>query len=170
MARVLIVDDCEDNVRLLIHGLTQRGHDVVVAFDGWRALEVAKVERPDCILLDVNMPGMDGYEVCRRLKSIAELRFTPVIMVSACDDDDDVVLGLEAGADDYVTKPFNTKVLEARVRSSVRVKRAYDIIHARNRRLNGARQLATRTDTSSQAIIERLNQTPASDRPFRPCS
>ncbi|MEO1994600.1 MAG: response regulator, partial [Planctomycetaceae bacterium] len=67
MARILIVDDCEDNVRLLIHGLTRRGHDVVVAFDGWQALAVAESERPDCILLDVNMPGMDGYEVCRRL-------------------------------------------------------------------------------------------------------
>ena len=156
MARILIVDDCEDNVRLMIHGLTRLGHDVVVAFDGWRALAVAKSERPDCILLDVNMPGMDGYEVCRRLKSCADSRSIPVIMVSACDDDYEVVSGLDAGADDYVTKPFNTEVLEARVRTAVRIKRAYDIIQARNRRLTETRQQHARDANSSMPINERL--------------
>src|SRR3954469_12861866 len=106
MAKVLVVDDVADNVKLLAYELTDHGYEVVTAFDGLQALEVAVAERPDVILLDIMMPGMDGIEVCRRLKADPELQSTPVILVSALDRQDDVVRGLDAGAHDYITKPF----------------------------------------------------------------
>src|SRR5262249_38455077 len=142
MSTVLVVDDVADNVKLLTYDLTDDGYTVLVAYDGPQALEVARSGRPDVILLDVMMPGIDGIEVCRKLKPDRDWRDTPVIMVSARDAEDDVVRGLDAGADDYITKPFESRIVLARVRSAVRQKKAADTIREINRRLDEARTAA----------------------------
>jgi len=116
-ARILVVDDIPANVRLLEAKLGSEYFDVLTAPDGFKAIEAAKAEKPDIILLDVMMPGMDGFEVCRRLKADAETAHIPVIMVTALNDQTDRVQGLQAGADDFLTKPVDDVALFARVRS-----------------------------------------------------
>jgi response regulator RpfG family c-di-GMP phosphodiesterase len=135
MPKVLVVDDVPDNVKLLAFELADHGYEVLTAFDGLRALEVAGSARPDVILLDIMMPGIDGIEVCRRLKADAELHSIPVILVSALERQDDVVRGLDAGAHDYITKPFNDQIVLARVRSAAREKASYDLIARMNEQL-----------------------------------
>ena len=108
--------------------LRNDGYEVVAASDGKRAAELTAIERPDLVLLDVMMPEMDGIDACRRLKSDPRLRNIPVILVTAKTADDDVIRGLDVGADDYVTKPFRKEILAARVRSALRVKRDHDTI------------------------------------------
>jgi two-component system cell cycle response regulator len=122
-ARILVVDDVMVNVRLLEAKLASEYFNVVTAFNGEKALEVARTERPDLVLLDVMMPGMDGFEVCQRLKADPVTAEIPVVMVTALSDVADRVKGLEAGADDFLTKPVNDVALFARVRSLVRLKR-----------------------------------------------
>ena len=122
--RILVVDDHEDNVEVLRARLEARGYDVQGAMSGQEALDTVKGGWcPDLILLDVMMPDMDGLEVVRRLKADRELPFIPVIMQTALDSTERIVAGLEAGADDYVTKPINFAELEARVRSLLRIKK-----------------------------------------------
>ena len=125
-AKVLVVDDIEVNVRLLEAKLLSEYYDVISAPDGPRAIELAQTADPDLILLDVMMPGMDGLEVCRRLKADARTRFIPVVMVTALSDMSDRLKGLEVGADDFLTKPVNDIALFARVRSLIRLKRTLD--------------------------------------------
>ena len=141
MVKILIVDDVPDNRRLLAHLVKGQGYEASVAFSGRQALELAAAERPDVILLDVMMPGMDGIEVCRRLKADEDLRNIPVILVTAKDADEDVVRGLDAGADDYVAKPFNRKVLAARLRSAIRLKQSCDAVIRTNEQLREAQKL-----------------------------
>ncbi len=128
MTKVLVVDDVADNVKLLAYELADQGYDTIEASNGPQALELAKAERPDVILLDIMMPGMDGIEVCRRLKVDPILEPIPVIMVSAREREEDVIRGLDAGAYDYITKPFNSQIVAARVRSAARAKGAHDQI------------------------------------------
>ena len=128
MTKILIADDAPDILELLTCMLRMDGYEVVAAADGRRAIELASTEGPDCILLDVMMPEMDGIEACRRLKADPRLRPIPVILVTGKAADDDVVKGLDAGADDYVAKPFRKEILAARLRSVVRVKRDHDTI------------------------------------------
>ncbi|MGA2035258.1 MAG: response regulator [Thermoguttaceae bacterium] len=135
MAKVLIVDDAADTVKLLAYALKNQGYDVSAAYSGREALEIAAIQRPDVILLDVMMPGMNGIEVCRRLKADAALRMIPVLLVTAKELDEDVIAGLDAGAEDYVTKPFNNLVLAARLRAAIRVKQFHDEIAQVNERL-----------------------------------
>ena len=125
-ARVLVVDDVLPNVKLLEAKLTREYFDVITASNGPEALDRATAEAPDIVLLDVMMPGMDGFEVCRRLKAHAKTRHIPVVMVTALSDSSDRVQGLEAGADDFLTKPVNDIALFARVRSLVRLKMMMD--------------------------------------------
>ena len=125
-ARVLVVDDIAPNVKLLEAKLTSEYYDVVTAMSGQEALDKAKETRPDLILLDVMMPGMDGFEVCSRLKEDPELSHIPVVMVTALTDSEDRVKGLDSGADDFLSKPVNDIALMARVRSLVRLKMAMD--------------------------------------------
>ncbi|WP_259780041.1 PleD family two-component system response regulator [Aestuariispira ectoiniformans] len=125
-ARVLVVDDLKPNVKLLEAKLSSEYFDVITAYDGPSALDAVEAHSPDIILLDVMMPGMDGFEVCRRIKENSKTMHIPVVMVTALSDSADRVRGLEAGADDFLTKPVNDVSMFARVRSLVRLKMMTD--------------------------------------------
>ena len=118
--RILVVDDDREIARLLRGYLEQAGFAVSVADDGVAALAVLRDLHPDVLLLDLMLPGMDGWEVTRRIRSDASLAATPIIMLTARVEDTDKILGLELGADDYVTKPFNPREVLARVRALLR--------------------------------------------------
>ena len=122
--KILVVDDEEDILELLRFNLTQEGFAVVCAASGEEALKFARAEKPDLILLDLLLPGLDGLEVARRLKNDAATKEMSVIMVTAKGEEADIVTGLEVGAEDYITKPFSRKVLIARVRAVLRRKTA----------------------------------------------
>ena len=124
--RILIVDDNPTNVKVLQTRLGAEGYEVVTAGDGEEGLAAARRDKPDLILLDVMMPKLDGFEVCRRLRADSSFPFTPIIMVTAMADSKDVVAGLEAGGDEYLTKPVDHAALAARVRSMLRIKRLHD--------------------------------------------
>lgn len=130
-ARVLVVDDVPANVKLLEARLNAEYFDVVVATDGPQALDICAHGQCDIVLLDVMMPRMDGFEVCRRLKANPKTTHLPVIMITALDTPADRVAGLEAGADDFLTKPVNDLALLTRVRSLVRLKMLMDELGAR---------------------------------------
>lgn len=118
--KILIVDEEIDASTALKVALEAEGYNVIEALDGYEGIRKAKSETPDVILLDIMMPGMDGFEVCRRLKADPASSHIPVIMLTAKGEIDDKVEGLELGADDYVTKPFNLKELKARIRMVLR--------------------------------------------------
>jgi two-component system cell cycle response regulator len=132
-ARVLVVDDVAANVKLLETWLTAEYFDVVTAMNGPEALEICARSQCDIVLLDVLMPGMDGFEVCRRLKADPACHHIPVIMVTALDQPSDRVRGIEAGADDFLTKPVGDVALYARVRSLARLKMLTDELQLRAR-------------------------------------
>src|SRR5262249_52431656 len=125
-ARVLVVDDVLANVRLMEARLTAEYFDVMTAMSGAEALDICERAQCDILLLDVMMPEMDGFEVCRRIKANPKTHHIPVIMVTALDQPSDRVRGLEAGADDFLTKPVSDVALIARVRSLVRLKMITD--------------------------------------------
>jgi len=130
-ARVLVVDDIPANVKLLEARLSAEYFDVVTASNGAQALEICARAKCDIVLLDVMMPDMDGFEVCRRLKANPATHFVPVVMITALDSPSDRVRGLEAGADDFLTKPVSDVVLTARVRSLTRLKMMTDELRLR---------------------------------------
>ncbi|HKG74519.1 MAG TPA: PleD family two-component system response regulator [Aestuariivirgaceae bacterium] len=130
-ARVLVVDDILANVRLLEAKLTAEYFEVHTAMNGVDALESVQRVKPDIVLLDVMMPGMDGIEVCRRIKGNPQTHHIPVVMVTALDQPDDRVRGLEAGADDFLTKPVSDLALFCRVKSLVRLKMLTDELRSR---------------------------------------
>ena len=117
---ILVVDDEEDIVELVQLNLAREGFQTLACTTGEKALEIAESRLPDLIILDVMLPGIDGMEVCRRLKANPDTRQIPVLMLTAKVEEADVVAGLELGAGDYVTKPFSGKVLAARVRRLLR--------------------------------------------------
>ena len=117
---ILIVDDEEDIVELIAYNLSKEGYTVTTAHSGEEALRVARDKQPDLITLDLMLPGLNGLDVCRSLRAEEQTRSIPVIMLSAKGEEADVVIGLEIGADDYVTKPFSPRILIARIRSVLR--------------------------------------------------
>jgi len=119
-ATILVVDDEEDILELVCYNLTEQGWRAVGVTSGEDALRQARSILPDLLLLDLMLPGLDGLEVCRQLKSDAATRHIPIIMLSAKGEEADIVTGLELGADDYITKPFSPRVLVARVRVALR--------------------------------------------------
>ena len=131
-ARILVVDDIADNVEILRTRLASLGYEVVVTGDGAQALAKARETLPDLILLDIMMPRIDGLEVVKRLKADAALPFIPVILVTAKVEPKDVVMGLAAGGDDYLSKPIDHGALVARVRAMLRIKALHDEVQTLN--------------------------------------
>ena len=138
--RILVVDDHPDNVEIIDARLSSRGYQIETAANGQEALARVHANPPHLILCDVMMPVMDGYEVSRRVKNDESLPYIPIILVTARDSTADKVEGLEAGADDYLTKPINFPELEARVRSMLRIKRLQDELDLKNRELERTNQ------------------------------
>src|ERR1043165_5432953 len=139
-ARILIVDDHEDNVELLRARLEAWGYTAESAGDGEEALAKVQANPPDLILLDVMMPKIDGIEVARRVKSNEALPFIPIIMQTALDATENKVEGLNAGADDYITKPIDFAELKARLVSMLRIKRLQEELEERERQLMEANE------------------------------
>lgn len=131
-AQILVVDDVPANIKLLEAKLTSEYYDVIPASDGFEAIAKAKAHKPDLILLDVMMPGMDGFETCTKLKKDAELAHIPVVMVTALSEKSDRLKGLESGADDFITKPISDTTLFARVKSLIRIKTLLDELRLRD--------------------------------------
>jgi class 3 adenylate cyclase len=140
------------NVDILQTRLAVHGYELLTAYDGEEALTKARAELPDLMLLDIMMPKMDGIEVCQHLKADTSLPFMPIIMVTAKADTQDVVAGLEAGADEYLTKPVDQTALVARVKSMLRIKALHDTVQAQ------AQQLAAWNQTLEQRVQEQLGE------------
>ena len=152
--RILVVDDVPRNVRLLGAVLTAAGYEVVSAGSGAEAIEAVARDRPDLVLLDIRMPDIDGYEVCRRLRGDPAAEFLPIVMVTSAEGEERVA-ALEAGADDFVAKPFNQEELLARVRSLIRIKHYHDTILSQTAQLaEWNRELEGRV----QSQVEELDQ------------
>jgi class 3 adenylate cyclase len=157
-ARILIVDDNETNRDILMTRLQKHGYELLQAADGEAALASAAQHPPDLILLDVELPKLDGFEVCRRVKNDPALPFIPIILVTARAASQDVVAGLDAGADEYLTKPLDQQALVARVRSMLRIKTLHDQVQTQ------AADLASWNRTLEQRVsaqigeIERMNR------------
>lgn len=157
-ARILVVDDSPRNVKLLGDLLATAGYEVVTAASGAEALARVAAERPDLVLLDVVMPEMSGYAVCRAIRDDPTTTMLPVVMVTALEASEERVRGLEAGADDFVTKPVSQPELLARVRSLLRIKRLYDRVEEQAKQLaDWSRRLAERV-SAQVAELERLGR------------
>ncbi len=155
--RILIVDDNPVNLDIFQTRLAIHGYELLTATDGEEALVTAREHRPDLILLDVMMPKVDGIEVCRRLKADPSLPFMPIIMVTAKADSKDIVVGLEAGADEYLTKPVDQAALVARVKSMLRIKALHDTVQEQAARLEAqSAQLSHWNRTLEQRVTEQL--------------
>jgi len=148
--RILVVDDNDANRDILVTRLSVHGYEIIQAADGEEALASARTNLPDLILLDITMPKIDGVEVCRRLKTDGTLPFMPIILVTAKADSSDVAIGLEAGADEYLTKPINQVGLVARVKSVLRIKELND------RAIAQADELASLNKTLEKRLAAQL--------------
>jgi len=120
MERILVVDDDRDIVRLVQSYLEKAGYQILTAYDGETALRILKDEKPQLLVLDLMLPDRDGWDVARLVRSDPKLAATPIIMLTARVEDNDKIIGLEIGADDYITKPFNPREVVARVRALIR--------------------------------------------------
>ncbi|OGP67807.1 MAG: DNA-binding response regulator [Deltaproteobacteria bacterium RBG_16_44_11] len=120
MAKILVIDDEKDIVELIRYNLKNEGFSVIQAFDGETAIKMAKTQKPDLLILDLMLPGMNGIDVCKAIRANQETAHLPIIMLTAKADEVDKIIGLEIGADDYITKPFSVKELMARVRTVLR--------------------------------------------------
>jgi len=149
-AKILVVDDEEVNIRFLSTVLQRRGYEILSAYDGASALEQFHRHKPDLVLLDVMMPGMDGFEVCRRIKDREETHFVPIIIVTALDTTEDRIQGIEAGVDDFLSKPIQIEELLARVR--ICLKNRYLFLQLEN----SYKQIAGLTQQTDQ-IIQRFD-------------
>ena len=157
--KILVVDDTMDMVDVLRFHLTQQGYQVVAAYSGEEAIRLVAAEVPDVILMDVSMPGMNGMQVCQHLKTNADWARIPVILVTCHDSDRAIADGLDAGADDYITKPFSPTVLGARVRAALRAKAAGDRLRDANEELEEEICERRRVEQVLSAMEEQLRQT-----------
>ena len=156
---ILVVDDNPMNVDILQTRLTGQGYDIVTAADGEQALAVAREKLPDLILLDIMMPKVDGVEVCRQLKADLSLPFMPIIMVTAKADSKDIVAGLDAGADEYLTKPVDQASMVARVKSMLRIKSLHDTVREQSARVaSQAAELAAFNQRLEQRVTEQVGE------------
>lgn len=155
--RILVVDDNETNRDILVTRLEAHGYQTLQAADGEEALRGVAQHRPDLVLLDVMMPNLDGVEACRRLKSDRTVAFTPVILVTAKATTQDIVAGLDAGADEYLTKPVDQAALVARVRSALRIK-SHEQVQAQAADLANWNQTLARRVEEQVAEIERIGR------------
>jgi pilus assembly protein CpaF len=163
--KILVVDDEPVNIEVVQGLLASEQYQTLSAQDGEEALAVIAADKPDLVLLDVMMPDLDGFEVCRRLKSASETLFLPVVLVTALSEREDRVKGIRVGADDFLSKPVNKQELTTRVKSLLRIKFLHDALEASNRRLN--QMLEKRTEQLQQATAElqRLMEEKAHYRP-----
>ena len=118
--RILIIEDESDIGELLEYNLQKEGYDTILANNGESGLQIAKKEKPNLLILDLMLPGIDGLDVCRLIKSDSNIKDISIVMLTALGQEEDIVKGLESGADDYITKPFSFKVLIARIQSVLR--------------------------------------------------
>ncbi len=135
--KVLVVDDTPHNIKLLADLLTVKGYDVATAADGEEALAKLAADTPDIVLLDIMMPGLSGYDVCRSIRADAKTALLPVVLVTSLDPQQERVKGIEAGADDFLAKPINQAELFARVRSLLRIKALQDEVKVQAAALEG---------------------------------
>lgn len=150
--QILVVDDNASNVDILRMRLQANGYQVVTAADGEEALSAVAQHQPDLILLDIMMPKLDGIEVCRRLRADASIPFVPIILVTAKSDPKDIVMALEAGGDEYLTKPVDHSALLARVKSMLRIKGLHDTVQEQKA------ELAAWNQTLEKRVDEQLQQ------------
>src|SRR6266567_3073469 len=154
---ILVVDDVPDNVEILQLRLESQGYEVITAGDGEAALATIRDKLPDLVLLDIMMPKLDGIAAVKALKADAALPFIPVILVTARADAKDVIAGLEAGGDDYLTKPVDQAALMARVRAMLRIKALQDTVQEQARRLaDQAGELAAWNRSLEQRVAEQV--------------
>ena len=157
LPKVLVVDDTPQNVRLLDAVLTSNGYAVAAASSGSEGLAIVSDDPPDLVLLDIQMPEMDGLEVCRRLRADEATQFLPVVVVTSSDSEIRVD-AIDAGADDFITKPFNQQELLARVRSLVRIKRYHDTIETQKAQLGDWNKTLEARVESQVAELEKMNR------------
>jgi DNA-binding response OmpR family regulator len=160
-AKILVVDDTPRNVKLLADLLSVKGYAVTTAVSGREALAKIDEELPDLVLLDVVMPEMSGYEVCRKIRDNAATKMLPVVMVTALDPSQERVKGIEAGADDFLTKPINQPELLARVQSLLRIKELHDMVQAQAAELsdwNKTLELRVQKQMEQLERLERLKR------------
>ena len=157
-ARILIADDNPDNLDIFRTRLAAHGYEVLTATDGQEALAVALEMRPDLILLDVMMPKIDGTDVCRRLKADSSLSFMPIVMITAKTATEDIITALEAGADEYLTKPVDHGALVARVKSMLRIKSLTDTVEAQKAKLSEWNATLERRVNEQLLQLENLSQ------------
>jgi adenylate cyclase len=156
--RILVADDSATNVDILKTRLAAQGYEIVTAADGEEALAAVRTQQPDLILLDVMMPKMDGFEVCRRVRADAALPYIPIILVTAKTETADLVAGLDAGGDEYLTKPVDQTSLAARVRSMLRIKALHDTVHEQKAEIQEWNRTLERRVEDQVREVERLGQ------------
>jgi class 3 adenylate cyclase len=158
-ARILVADDNPDNLEIFRARLAAHGYEILTANDGEAALAIAEGQKPDLILLDVMMPKLDGIEVCRHLKADASVPFMPIIMATAKAGSQDIVAGLEAGADEYLTKPVDQPALVARVKSMLRIKALHDQVQEQAAQLEAqAVELAHWNEKLQRRVADQVEQ------------
>src|SRR5438309_412706 len=153
-ARILVVDDQRPNVEMMAGVLKARGYTVFTAYDGQQALEQVRDVHPDLVVSDILMPNMDGYDLCRRLRGAPATALLPIVLVTSLDAQGERIKGLEAGADDFLSKPVNWEELFARVRSLLRIKALQDELRA----LNAALEERVRRQVAELEQLGRLKR------------